>query len=1014
MLLQELVGVKQIVAKDEDVQALSARACLFVAAAEVLLKQRLSRVQRCAQNSAQRSFNCAEVLSALSAALPGVDLSHIAPDAVAAGNMQHVGSLLQLLAELSRMPEVFDHAAATQQQQEQQQQCSKELPAGKRTKSPAGRCGSRCKSGCTSPLQSKPRSAAASAHVRPRSSQKAAPVRDTHVAAQQQAATQQWQCCPDNANKSSSALCSPDEGKLQPMCMQPAVDLGAAAAAKQHCAAAGSVDTHQALQQLQHALSSAGRLLQQHSQEGGDCCTDATAAAPAERATAAVGQHQQQGVGHLEKLSLPCDMQGVALALDEMQAANAQLQQLEQHLQLDQHEPADLQQLQMCGLDAALQAHLRLQQELQYGEQQQRQQLSGVLLAASADAANCSVHCTEVSPHTSGSAAAPVEQMGTAGTSTAAMLPELEGKSSSSLARLLHLHKVTQALLAGVQEQQQALQLQQQEAVQLCQQAEAAAAAAAAGTADGKASSRSCAAASQLQAAEQQRSAVQASAQQINAMAMQLQATEQQLLEQQRQILVRCSELASATAAQQQQPPRQDTGSSHSHLSQEVIHMCSAQQLQQPAAGSAANCATASVVHPAENHKRNSCKAGSSSKQKAAASEQPQAQKPARQGCGTGQHTASPCRPRSTPQQLQRCSTSSSRRSSNGAVRRAAAAGPNDATGAKAVAGPCTGRSTAAAAAAAEQRKVRRPAAKLPTGRAAHKHEVLLVAVPDATAVPAFHHLGAAGTPSGDSSDSSWAGSSRAWDEAAVDAVPSRSPSPMRQAAASAAARVAAARVSQELHSQRLMLQQVLKQEAAAARRLQAQRQHQQQDCVTAGTPVQQGQDQEEQQQQQQHGQWACGQQQLLQMTVKQAGAGSQRAGAPQPCAGPPPAAARAASRLRRHGYQQQGAFVRRSTGSPGPVRRQQALCKAPAAAGGGTSSDAAAAAPHGAPAGAGELQLQLSDLQQLHGDYAQVLGVFEELLVAERRGRMEAERDVAQLMQQLRAEGKRQRKLHM
>lgn len=51
----------------------------------------------------------------------------------------------------------------------------------------------------------------------------------------------------------------------------------------------------------------------------------------------------------------------------------------------------------------------------------------------------------------------------------------------------------------------------------------------------------------------------------------------------------------------------------------------------------------------------------------------------------------------------------------------------------------------------------------------------------------------------------------------------------MRQAAASAAARVAAARVSQELHSQRLMLQQVLKQEAAAARRLQAQRQHQQQ-----------------------------------------------------------------------------------------------------------------------------------------------------------------------------------------
>lgn len=48
---------------------------------------------------------CCVQLSALSAALPGVDLSHIAPDAVAAGDMQHVGSLLQLLAELSRMPE---------------------------------------------------------------------------------------------------------------------------------------------------------------------------------------------------------------------------------------------------------------------------------------------------------------------------------------------------------------------------------------------------------------------------------------------------------------------------------------------------------------------------------------------------------------------------------------------------------------------------------------------------------------------------------------------------------------------------------------------------------------------------------------------------------------------------------------------------------------------------------------------------------------------------------------------
>jgi hypothetical protein len=47
---------------------------------------------------------CAQ-LSALSAALPGVDLSHISPCAVVAGDVQHVGSLMQLLAELSHMPE---------------------------------------------------------------------------------------------------------------------------------------------------------------------------------------------------------------------------------------------------------------------------------------------------------------------------------------------------------------------------------------------------------------------------------------------------------------------------------------------------------------------------------------------------------------------------------------------------------------------------------------------------------------------------------------------------------------------------------------------------------------------------------------------------------------------------------------------------------------------------------------------------------------------------------------------
>jgi hypothetical protein len=39
------------------------------------------------------------------AALPGLDLSHISPCAVVAGDEQHVGSLMQLLAKLSHMPE---------------------------------------------------------------------------------------------------------------------------------------------------------------------------------------------------------------------------------------------------------------------------------------------------------------------------------------------------------------------------------------------------------------------------------------------------------------------------------------------------------------------------------------------------------------------------------------------------------------------------------------------------------------------------------------------------------------------------------------------------------------------------------------------------------------------------------------------------------------------------------------------------------------------------------------------
>jgi hypothetical protein len=95
---------------------------------------------------------------------------------------------------------------------------------------------------------------------------------------------------------------------------------------------------------------------------------------------------------------------------------------------------------------------------------------------------------------------------------------------------------------------------------------------------------------------------------------------------------------------------------------------------------------------------------------------------------------------------------------------------------------------------------------------------------------------------------------------------------------------------------------------------------------------------------------------------------------------------------------QQQDVFVRRSTGSTSPVRRQAASLAAAAAVAAGSSAALEAAVG----------EQQLSDLQQLHSNYAEVIGMFEDLLVSERRGRMEAERDVAQLMQQLRAESRR------
>jgi hypothetical protein len=48
---------------------------------------------------------CPLQLSALAAALPGVDLCHISPAAVVKGNLLHIHSLLVLLAEISHTPE---------------------------------------------------------------------------------------------------------------------------------------------------------------------------------------------------------------------------------------------------------------------------------------------------------------------------------------------------------------------------------------------------------------------------------------------------------------------------------------------------------------------------------------------------------------------------------------------------------------------------------------------------------------------------------------------------------------------------------------------------------------------------------------------------------------------------------------------------------------------------------------------------------------------------------------------
>jgi hypothetical protein len=80
----------------------------------------------CTASSVFAAMYCAQ-LSALSSALPGVGLSHILPCAVVAGDVQHISSLMQLLAELSHMPE-GGQAVCSQQGLMNQVECCASLP----------------------------------------------------------------------------------------------------------------------------------------------------------------------------------------------------------------------------------------------------------------------------------------------------------------------------------------------------------------------------------------------------------------------------------------------------------------------------------------------------------------------------------------------------------------------------------------------------------------------------------------------------------------------------------------------------------------------------------------------------------------------------------------------------------------------------------------------------------------------------------------------------------------------
>ncbi|KAF6260887.1 hypothetical protein COO60DRAFT_840591 [Scenedesmus sp. NREL 46B-D3] len=787
------------------IRCCTVRASLFVAAAEVLLKQQLSDVRRHAQDMVQRSSNCAEVLLALSAALPGVDLFHISPCAVVAGDLQHVSSLMQLLAELSHMPE------GQQQKQQQQRRNSQPLAAGK-AQSPASRGSRCCRCSRSSSPPRRPRITAAAADERLGGS-------DTTVAKhEQQATTQQLSRGkqrlqgPSTSRNFSANTCSSSRGGREPSCMPAAVPVEVAAlgaAAAEQGTVTSGLDTHWALQQLQQALSCAGHLLRHHSQGERHDCSPVPATADGGVAAVAAS-HQKQQLGCCEELSLPCDMRDVALALKEMQAVNMQLQRLEQHLQLDQ---TQLEQQQQLGVHAPSQEQWHQQWQLQHGQPLKQPCMTTSTAAVSAGTAICPLQCSEAAA----SAGATTAASNLGGPADVSQTSPLPGAAGNSRVRLLHLHQVTKALLAGVQDQQDALRVQQQEAVLLCKQAEAAAAAAATAAAiatkhrpesdAGRTAAAAAAAASaatesgwdadpgnaptatgapcrgdglagQLQAAEQQQAAVQASVLQMNAMALQLQATERQLLEQQRQILERCSELAPGLATSTQQAllkvQQQDKALSDAPPEAEAVQNSNPLPATRLTADDLVR-SSGTELHAEENcsiHSRSSCKAGSSPKHKTA--NQQQAQKAALQGLIKGQHDDTSCRPTSAHRQMQqRCSISW--RSS---MEPGLAAGGSSAAGRAAAAGPqLSVRSGIGGSAAALLKRKMKPAAR-PSEQVSSSQKTPMVAkMPDAVVGVSplhHHHPGrSCDSPGGGSGDSSWAGSSRAWN-AGVHAVSTR------------------------------------------------------------------------------------------------------------------------------------------------------------------------------------------------------------------------------------------------